>query len=265
MSEHEIQRLRAAGLSRESAEVIAAATPIPTAEQRRDFKRAELRRAQELSGEFAGMVHPQTLPTAELDPPLNVDTFLAGLDSPNHSQESRRAWVRLFYRDLIAAARQPGPTGLREALDRLPITMGYMDGDDEQRDELTVLVSKEQVLAALAARQPGPRDTDRLPDWMRRNHEAVQVPIRQPEPDGLREALGEWLVERVEVELSPGEQKLYDALRAALAAPPPSPEPLDAAITGACCGHGVECPPDFYEPSDYPRRSPPPNRAPSRP
>jgi hypothetical protein len=35
---------------------------------------------------------------------LNVDAFIEGLDSPNHSPESRRAWINLFYRDLIAAA-----------------------------------------------------------------------------------------------------------------------------------------------------------------
>jgi hypothetical protein len=37
--------------------------------------------------------------------PLDVDAFLAGLDSPNHSPESRRAWVALFYRDMQRAGR----------------------------------------------------------------------------------------------------------------------------------------------------------------
>lgn len=80
---------------------------------------------------------------AELDPPLDVDTFLAGLDSPNHSEESRRAWVRLFYRDLIAGARQSGP---------------YWCGGAQNG-------------------QPKP-------------HSACNCTARQPEPDGLREALG---------------------------------------------------------------------------
>jgi len=36
--------------------------------------------------------------------PLDVAAFLAGLDSPHHSPESRRAWVGLFFRDMKAAA-----------------------------------------------------------------------------------------------------------------------------------------------------------------
>jgi hypothetical protein len=37
-------------------------------------------------------------------PPLDVDTFIAGLDGPNHSPESRLHWIGLFYRDMIRAA-----------------------------------------------------------------------------------------------------------------------------------------------------------------
>jgi len=50
--------------------------------------------------------------------PLDEAAFLAGLDSPNHSPESRRAWVRLFFRDM-KAARTPGPwrERLRAVLD----------------------------------------------------------------------------------------------------------------------------------------------------
>jgi hypothetical protein len=42
----------------------------------------------------------------EGDMPLDVDTFLAGLDSPNHSEASRRDWVRLFLRDMTRAVRE---------------------------------------------------------------------------------------------------------------------------------------------------------------
>jgi hypothetical protein len=35
---------------------------------------------------------------------LGIETFIAGLDSPAHSPESRRAWIALFYRDLKAVA-----------------------------------------------------------------------------------------------------------------------------------------------------------------
>jgi hypothetical protein len=51
-------------------------------------------------------------------PPLDVDTFIAGLDSPNHSPESRLHWIGLFYRDLIAAALRaatPDPAPVRFA------------------------------------------------------------------------------------------------------------------------------------------------------
>lgn len=42
--------------------------------------------------------------------PLDIDAFIAGLDSPWHSPESRAAWVRLFFRDMqrAAAARASG-------------------------------------------------------------------------------------------------------------------------------------------------------------
>lgn len=50
---------------------------------------------------------------AGLDPSLlNVESFIAGLDSPHHSPESRRAWVALFFRDMERAA---APAGLAEA------------------------------------------------------------------------------------------------------------------------------------------------------
>lgn len=32
---------------------------------------------------------------------LDVDTFLKGLDSANHSEQSRRDWVDLFYRSML--------------------------------------------------------------------------------------------------------------------------------------------------------------------
>ena len=38
---------------------------------------------------------------------LDLDLFIAGLDSPNHSEESRRAWCALFFRDMQRAARTP--------------------------------------------------------------------------------------------------------------------------------------------------------------
>ena len=40
-------------------------------------------------------------------PDLAVDLFLVGLDSPNHSAESRRAWIKLFLRDFMTQARMP--------------------------------------------------------------------------------------------------------------------------------------------------------------
>ncbi len=36
-----------------------------------------------------------------------LDAFLAGLDSPWHSKESRREWVRLFIRDVAAGRIKP--------------------------------------------------------------------------------------------------------------------------------------------------------------
>jgi hypothetical protein len=42
-----------------------------------------------------------------LDVALDLDSFIAGLDSPNHSDESRRAWCRLFFRDMQRAATEP--------------------------------------------------------------------------------------------------------------------------------------------------------------
>ena len=52
--------------------------------------------------------------------PLDLDTFVAGLDSPNHSEQSRRDWCRLFFRDMQRSARaEPRAEGLREALARI--------------------------------------------------------------------------------------------------------------------------------------------------
>lgn len=54
--------------------------------------------------------------------PLDVDSFLAGLDSPNHSPESRRDWVNLFYRDMRSASFTKGDldAAWREAEQALP-------------------------------------------------------------------------------------------------------------------------------------------------
>jgi hypothetical protein len=41
----------------------------------------------------------------ERPPALDVETFIAGLDSANHSSESRRAWIDLFYRDMKNVAK----------------------------------------------------------------------------------------------------------------------------------------------------------------
>jgi hypothetical protein len=52
-------------------------------------------------------------------------------------------------------------------------------------------------------------------DWL---VEVREIATLRAALDGLREPLGEWLVEMMERNLTPAEATLYDALRAALAA-----------------------------------------------
>jgi hypothetical protein len=49
---------------------------------------------------------------------LDIDTFIAGLDSPHHSPESRLAWIDLFYRDMQRAER-------RATVERIEETWGF--------------------------------------------------------------------------------------------------------------------------------------------
>ena len=48
-------------------------------------------------------------------------------------------------------------------------------------------------------------------------HGAAEIATLRAALDGLREPLGEWLIEMMERNLTPAEATLYDALRAALA------------------------------------------------
>lgn len=50
---------------------------------------------------------------------LDIDTFIAGLDSPNHSEQSRRDWIRLFYRDMENAVAAERIRWMGEESDRL--------------------------------------------------------------------------------------------------------------------------------------------------
>jgi hypothetical protein len=57
--------------------------------------------------------------------------FLAGLDSPNHSDESRRAWVALMWRDLKRAALAATETDKQAAAEELAralhLRLGHAD------------------------------------------------------------------------------------------------------------------------------------------
>lgn len=53
------------------------------------------------------MSEPLTFRDVPATFPLDLDAFIAGLDSPNHSEASRRDWCRLFYRDMQRAATPP--------------------------------------------------------------------------------------------------------------------------------------------------------------
>ena len=57
---------------------------------------------------------------------LDLDTFIAGLDSPNHSEQSRRDWCDLFFRDMqraFSASPAAAPTfsaTFRDSMDAMP-------------------------------------------------------------------------------------------------------------------------------------------------
>jgi hypothetical protein len=82
-----------------------------------------------------------TMPDTLTEIPDDVlDTFIAGLDSPNHSPESRRAWCRLFLRDMSLAHID----ALTAAVEALP---GWRDDDDG-------LIDRAAVIAILRGEQP---------------------------------------------------------------------------------------------------------------
>lgn len=99
-----------------------------------------------------------TTPEA-LTPPIDVDTFLAGLDSPNHSPESRRAWVALAWRDMERAARQtPDTSGHAEVLERLR----YAIADRRDWHEVNVRPDDIAALLSLVAAFAATPDTNGL-------------------------------------------------------------------------------------------------------
>jgi hypothetical protein len=72
------------------------------------FTRAEIRAI-----EAEARAEPRAVPATF---PLDLAAFVAGLDSPNHSDQSRQDWCRLFFRDMQQAARaEPRAEGLRTA------------------------------------------------------------------------------------------------------------------------------------------------------
>jgi hypothetical protein len=75
---------------------------------------------------------------------LDIETFLAGLDSPNHSEQSRRDWVALFYRDLRSEA---ATEARRDLLAKVDLIFGK-DGEI-----ITTGVAKERLRMWLQAQK----------------------------------------------------------------------------------------------------------------